>query len=187
MNNPEYTQQFVETFAEAELLGSKQRFDEALEKYEFLRQQMPDNVSVLNNIGQIYEKRGELEQAAKYYARCLELMPGQTVLLNNLANVYCRQEKWNDACPLLKQLVKTEFDFEKNAEKYALCLFNIQSKCETEAFISSVINQFPQNKLLNRLLGNSLLHLNRHREGLTRLKKGSGFIELNESGIRFLS
>ena len=141
---------------------------------------------MLNNIGLAYEKLGNFGQAAEYYDRCMQQQPGQVVFKNNLANAYCRLENWALAQPLLKQLVQGDFDHEQNCEKYALCLFHGAGGQAASGFIESVIDRYPENQRLHRLLGRSLMSLDRHVDGLKHLQKGSGVIEFNLSGINYL-
>ena len=95
--------------------------------------------------------------------------------------------------------VKTTYKEVKNAEtdgsissspiiceRYAICLFKINKKTEVKDFILKVISKFPKNRVLNNLLGQSLLALNSHKEGLSYIKNGAGFLEIDENGVRLL-
>ena len=42
------------------------------------------------------------------------------------------------------------------------------------------------NRTLNNLLGQSLLALNFHEEGLSYIRKGAGFLQLDENGVNLL-
>jgi len=185
--NHKVNQLFVDKFTEAENLFKENRFNESLEKYQTLLKDHPDHIYVLNNMGLVYEKTGDLNKSLELYKKCNELMPNQAVLIHNLANVYTQLERWADALPLLKSIIDSDLGNEKNAEKYALCLFNTSSKEEVEHFISSVISKYPDNKLLNRLLGRALLYLNAHIDGLKYLQKGSGVVELDNDGVKYLN
>ena len=48
------------------------------------------------------------------------------------------------------------------------------------------ISKFPKNRVLNNLLGQSLLALNFHKEGLSYIRKGAGFLQLDENGVNVL-
>ena len=185
--NEELSKNFVDGFSEAERLFKAGRYEKSLEKYQALLDEQPDHISVLNNIGLVYEKLGNFELSLEYYKRCHELMPDQVILASNLANAFTRLDKWTEAYPLLKKLVAVDFENEKNTEKYALCLFNIRSKEETERFIDSAISRYPDNLVLHRLLGKSLLNQGRHVDGLHALKKGAGCIEFDAAGVHYLN
>ena len=181
------TQKFVDDFTEAENLCNNNKLQESLEKYNALLEQNPNHVSVLNNMGLVNEKLGNFSKAIDFYKKCYTLMPDRVILIHNLANAYIRLEKWADAMPLLKKIVEVDFEREKNAERYALCLFNASTKKETQEFIQRVVTMYPKNALLNRLLGKTLLHLNLHIDGLRYLQKGAGVIEFNADGMKVLN
>lgn len=181
------SQKFIDDFSEAEKLCNENKLNESLKKYEALLREQPDHIIVLNNIGLVYEKLGNFNKSIEFYKKCNELKPDQVVLIHNLANAYTQAERWADAYPLFKQIINTDFHNENNTEKYALCLFNTRSKEETKNFLSSAISKYPENKVLNRILGRALLYLGQHIEGLKYLQKGSGFIELNADGVKYLN
>ncbi|MBX2867352.1 MAG: tetratricopeptide repeat protein [Acidiferrobacterales bacterium] len=183
--NPD--QKFIERFSQAEKLCNAGKLSESLEIYQTLLSEQPDHVSVLNNMGLVNEKRLKFEEAIDFYRRCNALMPNQPVLVNNLANAYTRLDRWSEALPLLQKIINVDFDNEKNSEKYALCLLNLKSKEETREFVASAIRKYPKNKLLNRVLGKTLLHLNSHQDGLKYLQRGAGLIEFTANGVEYLN
>ena len=185
--NSEVSQKFIDEFSEAEKLCNENQLDASLEIYMALLKQQPNHIFVLNNIGLVYEKLGDYENSIAYYKKCNDLQPNQPVIIHNLANAYTQAERWEEARPLLKKIVSMDFQHENNTEKYALCLFNTKSKQETKDFINAAIEKYPENQLLNRLLGRSLLYLGHHVEGLECLQKGTGFIEFSSEGVKFLN
>lgn len=180
-------QTFIDNFSEAEKLFKNNKLEESLKKYKALLKEQPEHIPVLNNIGLVYEKLHDFGKAVEFYKRCNDLVPGHVILTSNLANAYTRLERWAEAIPLLEKIVDAEFENEKNTEKYALCLFNIKPWEDTKNFLTSAVSKYPDNQLLNRLLGKSLLHLNCHIDGLKHLQRGSGFIEFDNDGIKYLN
>ncbi len=65
-------------------------------------------------------------------------------------------------------------------------MFKTGKKNEVKDFVITVISKFPRNKVLNNLLGQSLLSLNSHKEGLSYIKNGAGFLEIDENGVRLI-
>ena len=179
-------QGFVDRFHATEQLFKANRIAEAREGYEALLREHPGQIAVLNNLGLIHEKTGDYERALSCYQQCHAQDPKQIVFINNLANVLCKLGRWLEARPLLEQAVAREFDFEQNAERYALCLFNTRPAADARESIESLISRFPDNERLNRLLGRTLLIEGRHAEGLRRLQKGSGTISLNDRQVTYL-
>ena len=181
------TQQFIDDFNKAETLCNQGDLEASLHIYQSLMQQQPNQVAVLNNIGLIYEKRGNYHKAAEYYRQCYEISPEQVIFAHNLANALTQVQDWTNAKPLLEVIAEKEFENEKNTEKLALCLFNAESKQQANKFTETALKKYPDNSLLNRLHGRSLLHLNQALDGLAYLQKGAGMIELNSNGVRYLN
>ncbi len=186
MTNEDLKKKFIAEFSEAESFFKNKQFNIALEKYEILLKKNPNHVSVLNNIGLIYEKLEKFDKAINFYKKCNQIQPDIPILIHNLANLYVKLEKFNDALPLLKKIINEKLNNEKNSEKYALCLYNISTKEETKNFIEKIIYKYPKNQLLNGILGKSLLNLNFHKAGLEYIQKSTGFIQFNNNGIDFL-
>jgi tetratricopeptide (TPR) repeat protein len=180
------TQAFVTKFNEAQQLFLNGKYSESLKNYQILLKKNPKQVSVLNNMGLVYEKLGNFNDAIICYKECNEIIPTEKTIIHNLANAYCKVEKYSEAMPLLKEIITSDFRNESNHEKLALCLFYKQSKKETKDFIELAVKKFPNNSLLNELLGKTLLHLNSHKDGLKSLQKSTGFIEFNNTGVRYL-
>ena len=127
----------------------------------------------------------KLDKAKILYKKCNTIIPNQIEILHNLANVYFKLKEYKEALPILQKIINPNFKYEVNCEKIAQCLFVIQTKKETKKFIDSVLPKFPNNKLLNILLGKSLLHLNLHSRGLEYIQKNEGIIEFSESGVKY--
>ena len=183
--NKELSQEFINNFYKAESLFKENKFLDSLEMYESLLKENPEHVSVLNNIGLIYERLKKLDKAKILYEKCNNIAPNQTEILHNLANVYFKLKEYKYALPILQKIISTKFKHEINCEKIAQCLFSTQSKKETKNFIESVLPNFSNNILLNILLGKSLLHLNLHSTGLEYIQKSAGFIEFDEGGVKY--
>ena len=53
-------------------------------------------------------------------------------------------------------------------------------------FVLSIISKYPNNRVLNNLAGQALLSLNSHIEGLSYIKKGAGFLQIDINGVKLL-
>ena len=56
----------------------------------------------------------------------------------------------------------------------------------TSSTILDILKMFPNNSFLNTLMGNNLIVLGYPKEGLDFIKKGSGFIELNNDTVKII-
>ncbi len=65
-------------------------------------------------------------------------------------------------------------------------MFKTGKKNEVKDFVLKIVSKYPKNRTLNNLLGQSLLALNSHKEGLSYIKKGAGFLQLDENGVNLL-
>ena len=178
---------FIEKFNEAQKLFKEKKFSESLIKYKKILHENPNHVSILNNIGLNYEQLDNYIEAVNYYEKCNQIAPNEKIIVHNLANAYCKTENFLKGLLLLKKIINLDYGKEANHEKFAVCLFNIKSKIETKKFIEAAIVKYPNNKLLNGLLGKTLLYLNLHKEGLAYIQKSIGFIEFNDNGVKYLS
>ena len=185
--NKEAEKIFSDSFHEAEKLYKEKNYLESLKKYKKILNLNPKHISILNNIALNYEKLNENNEAINYYEQCIQILPNERVIIHNLANAYCKTDRYLDALPLLKKIINEDYQKEANHEKLALCLFYTQTKDETKSFIKLAITNFPNNTLLNGLLGKTLLHLNLHKEGIKYLQKSTGLIEFNDAGVKYLS
>ena len=66
------------------------RLEEALLHLLFIYENRPDDVGVMNNIGVIYSKRGEFNQAVRILEKALKVDPNQPGVLVNVAQAYYR-------------------------------------------------------------------------------------------------
>ena len=71
------------------------------------------------------------------------------------------------------------------SKKY-LNILNLYKKSFTKDFVLKIVSKYSKNRTLNNLLGQSLLALNFHKEGLSYIRKGAGFLQLDENGVNLL-
>ena len=66
------------------------------------------------------------------------------------------------------------------------CLIKLNLINEAKLFLHPYIIKYPNNNMLSALMGKILIALNEHQDGLEALKKGTGFIELEEDKVRIV-
>ena len=59
-----------------------------------------------------------------------------------------------------------------------MCLIDLNERKEAAKFCVEKLKAFPNDRILIKVHGRNLINLNKHKEGLAIMKKGSGFIEL---------
>jgi tetratricopeptide (TPR) repeat protein/O-antigen ligase len=82
--------------------------DEALEINLRAREQHPHFTNVLNQLGNIYWRKGQKKEAEEAYREVLSIHPEFTEALRNLASLYIEQARFPDARTLLEKLVALE-------------------------------------------------------------------------------
>lgn len=100
-------------FAEANRLVSEGRSEEGEEKFNWLIQQNASNPRPYNNLGNLYERKGENEKARVQYEQALELSPSYLIARVNLAVLSLKHGQTEDALRILQQGLK---EYPENAD-----------------------------------------------------------------------
>ena len=95
-------------------------------------------------------------------------------------------ENYVDASNYYKNIINFEKKHEEICENFTICLFKTGKKNDLKDFVLKIISKYPSNTTLNNLLGQSLLALNSHKQGLSYIKKGAGFLQIDENGTELL-
>ena len=178
--------QLIKDFTEAEKLSNEKKYEESIKKYETILKKYPNFVPVINNIGLAYEYLGLLDKSIYYYKLCCDKLPKEKTFLNNLGNIYYKQKDYLKAIKIFEQSYNIDNYQEKMIEKLANSLVLANFKKQAGLFLRDVLKIFPNNTFLNTLMGNNLLALNCYKEGLDFLKKGTGFVELNNDSVKII-
>ena len=132
------------------------------------------------------ESLNKFQEAILSYKKAIDLKASNVQAYYNLASLFYLLENYIQASNYFKNIINLKARQEEICERYAICLFKINKKTEVKDFILKIISKFPKNRVLNNLLGQSLLALNSHKEGLSYIKNGAGFLEIDENGVRLL-
>ena len=178
--------QLIKDFSEAEKLFSEKKYQESIKKYEIILKKYPNLVTAISNIGLNYEYLGLLDKSIYYYKLCCDKVPKQKIFLNKLGYVYYKQKDYLKAIEIFEQSYNINNKQEDMIEKLISSLIEAKLGKRAELFLRDNLKIFPKNTYLNSLMGYHLLATNRHKEGLDFLKKGTGFIELNNDTIKII-
>ena len=162
------------------------KFNQAAVSFEEAIKLNPNFSEAHNNLGSIQKTLKKYEEATYNYKKAISLKVNNFEANFNLANLYYFLENYIEASNYYKNIINLETRHEEICEKYTICLFKIGKKNDVKDFVLKIIYKYPSNKTLNNLLGQSLLALNSHKEGLSYIKKGAGFIQLDENGVQLL-
>ena len=117
---------------------------------------------------------------------CCDKSPKEKIFLNKLGNVYYKQKDYLKAIEIFEQSYDINNRQEEMIEKFISSLIEAKLEKRAELFLRDILKIFPNNAKLNSLMGYNLLSLNRHKEGLDFLKKGTGFIEFNNDTVKII-
>ncbi len=172
------------------ILGNIQKnlkkFNEAIISFQEAIKLHPNFSEAYNNLGNICKSLNENKQAIDNYKKAISLKENNFQAYYNLANLYYSQENYFDASNCFKHITNLNVRNEEICEKYTICLFKIGKKKEVKEFVLSIISKYPNNRVLNNLAGQALLSLNSHIEGLSYIKKGAGFLQIDINGVKLL-
>ena len=99
------------------LLANNGFNEEALSNLLYLLKYFPDDADLLYNIGILYEKLKDFENAKSSYLKAIEIAP-QEDFYYNLGEVLVSLEEWDSAIDAFKTVLKTD-------SKDGNCYFNL--------------------------------------------------------------
>ena len=172
------------------ILGNIQKklkkLDNAIISFEEAIKLNPNFTEAYNNLGSTQKSLNKYEEAIMNYKKAISLKKNNFEAFYNLASLFFLLENYLEAIDYYKNIINLEARHEEICEKYTICLFKTGKKNEVKDFVPKVITKYPSNRTLNNLLGQSLLALNFHKEGLSYIRKGAGFLQLDENGVSLL-
>ena len=146
----------------------------------------PNFSEAFNNLGSTLNSLNKYDEAILNYKKSINANKNNAEACYNLASLYFLLENYIEASDYFKNVINLEARHEEICEKYTICLFKTGRKNEIKNFVLKIISKYPKNKTLNNLLGQSLLALNSHKEGLSYIKRGAGFLQFDENGVNLL-
>ena len=93
---------------QGETLFLEGKIDEAETVFQELLEQNPEDADIPNNLGIIYEGRGEMEGALAYYNKALEIDSTHIIALTNKANLYQKAGRWDESVIQLEKCLRLE-------------------------------------------------------------------------------
>ena len=182
-----FLQKTAENFYTLGNIQKKQnKFEEAIGSFEEAIKVNPNFSEAYNNLGSAQKSLNKFKEAIISYEKSIALKANNVEACYNLASLHYFLENYRDALNYFKNIINLKARQEEICERYTICLFKIGKKNEVKDFVLKVISKFPRNRVLNNLLGQSLLSLNSHEEGLSYIKNGAGFLEIDENGVRLI-
>jgi len=85
-------------------------YELAVKLLEECRQEDPDNIMILSELGKVYVGSGNDEEALKYYSRVLELDDKNFTAIDNIGSIYRRLGRYQDSVDILNKAFEIEED-----------------------------------------------------------------------------
>lgn len=104
MNGPDWEV----LFKVAELNSGLHRYDKAAAAFEQMVKIDPSNVSLKQNLGEMYVRSGEYDKALTLFTDLLDSDPHNIEIRGALAELYLQQNKWNDAQTQFEIILKND-------------------------------------------------------------------------------
>ena len=182
-----FIQKTAENFYTLGNIQKKQKkFKEALGSFEEAIKLNPNFSEAYNNLGSTQKSLNKFKEAILSYEKSISLKASNIEASYNLASLHYFLENYYEASNNFKNIINFEARQEEICERYTICLHKINKRTELKDFVLKIISKYPRNRVLNNLLGQSLLALNFHKEGLSYIKNGAGFLQLDENGVKLL-
>ena len=162
------------------------KFNQAVNSFGEAIKLNPNFSEAFNNLGSTLKSLNRYDEAILNYKKSIIVNKNNVEACYNLASLYFLLENYIEASDYFKNVINLKARHEEICEKYTICLFKTGNKNEVKDFVPKVITKYPGNRTLNNLLGQSLLALNFHKEGLSYIRKGAGFLQLDENGVNLL-
>ncbi len=89
----------------AETFEKEQRWDDAKQSYQTLRDAHPDADSISNRLGNLHVRLGEISQAIPIYETLITLRPTENGLYHTLANLYQQKQEMASAQHVYQQAI----------------------------------------------------------------------------------
>lgn len=89
-------------------LGTRGRYDQALQIYIHILRSNPDSAKVHYNIGVVYEKRGEIQKAIAAYRQALQIDPRNDLAQAGLANILIKQGDTEEVLSHYRDVLRAE-------------------------------------------------------------------------------
>lgn len=108
--------------------------DAAIKEYEYILASEPDNCTVLSNLGLLYSKAGDYENAEHCLKRAIELDPKDAFACCNLAYMYFRARKLGLAVEYSLKTLEIQPSFNQAASLLAIIYYASDDKEKFEKY-----------------------------------------------------
>ncbi len=102
-----YTEEGIKAL---EIKDGRVDFDRAIRKFELAVRAYPKSPTLYYNLGLVYQRKGDDQNAVKYYSKALELDPKYPMPVINRAAIYANRLEYNRAIEVCESFLDNEND-----------------------------------------------------------------------------
>ena len=167
----ETVRQSEQQFARGVELQQKGDLDGARVAYEAALKLIPRRIDALSNLGVIYAKLGQYEQAIKNYKAALAIDSAEQAIRLNLGIAYFQRQEIEPARKELADVVAAEPANLQARQLLGLCLYQLGKTPEAIRELETVYNGQPENIAVAYVLGTAYLQNDQIAQGRVLIDK----------------
>ena len=155
----------------ANKLFLKNKFEKALEKYEIILQNEPDNLIALNNKGYSFSKLRKYPEALECYNKSLQKNPDDKTILINKISLFRKTGEFDNALKICDDLLEINPD-EIIVLYHKLRILNkLDRFFESNMICKRLLNIYPNNGYILYDMASNFLKMGDDKNFLLTLKK----------------
>ncbi len=159
-----------------------QEWDRAIECFEIVLTQDPDNIAALNYLGDLAIEKNDLAGAENYFLTAVEKSPDDLGSLQRLAYIYHRLENAAKAAEIYPKIISLDPNSAENYLNYGYALFKNEHLQEAVEEYRQAIKLSPELGLAYINLGTALSALDEDEEAIEAFRQGLKFLPDHAEG-----
>ena len=132
--------------------------------WSYVAPRAPESALAMNNLGDVFFKQEQYEQAAALYRKALDRRPDYAFISYNLANAFTKQKRWDQAERQFLDALRLSPDFAVAHGNYGNLLTDLGRYAEAEAQYRAALKADPGNSDIHYGLGDTYLYRDRLAE-----------------------
>ncbi len=126
----------------------------------------PEGIRKLALIAAGHQKAGRYDDAIATYKKLLKIDPTNSSVLLDLGVVYCRQQKWNEARPVLQEARRLSPQRPEPHLNHAMTFLAEKRWAQAESGLREMLARFPKHSLARQAFAYSLLGQNKRDQAV---------------------
>lgn len=172
--NNKQIQELINIYKAGNLDLAKSKVEETIELH-------PDSFVLFNLLGAILNGQKKYAEAVNNFKMALKINPNYAEAENNLGITYQKMEKFNKSILCFKRALKLRPNLAEAYNNLGVIFKKKGNFDESIFYLKNALKIRPMYSEALEALGAAYLYLNKHKEGLQLIAKGSGFIRFDKN------